>query len=182
MDPPPTEPIYVLGTRQALLGLVDQAEVQDLGLHNDSVRLACTEMLHWQRPNHEQFPATHRDEQPWLIEHKSREVVDELCQIMNLHSFTAANARHTCVAKAAIIIHRDGWKLVLVCHFPCVCLNTECTVIRYSGDTIPSDDIIRAGEGATLLIHEATMADEEWELARFKMHSTIGEAINVGRR
>lgn len=35
---------------------------------------------------------------------------------------------------------------------------------------------------ATLLIHEATMADEQVEMARAKAHSTIGQAIDIGKR
>lgn len=35
---------------------------------------------------------------------------------------------------------------------------------------------------STLLIHEATMADEEIELAKAKDHSTIREAISIGKQ
>ena len=62
----------MLGTRQVLLGLQDQAEVQDLGLHDTSaggLRLACTEMLDWRKT--QKSAAREPDaglvrEQPWL--------------------------------------------------------------------------------------------------------------------
>jgi ribonuclease Z len=53
---------------------------------------------------------------------------------------------------------------------------------RYSGDTMPSDTLAQAGEGATLLIHEATMGDDQVEMASAKAHSTISQAINVAKR
>lgn len=54
--------------------------------------------------------------------------------------------------------------------------------IRYSGDTIPTQKLVQAGENATLLIHESTMADDQAEMATAKMHSTVGQAIEIGRR
>jgi ribonuclease Z len=56
------------------------------------------------------------------------------------------------------------------------------TKIRYSGDTIPTQKLVQAGENATLLIHEATMADDQVEMAAAKMHSTVGQAIDIGKR
>lgn len=53
---------------------------------------------------------------------------------------------------------------------------------RYSGDTKPCGELAAAGAGATLLIHEATLADEQWDLADFKKHSTLGQAVEIGRR
>lgn len=58
---------------------------------------------------------------------------------------------------------------------------TNCP-IRYSGDTIPTQKLVQAGENATLLIHESTMADDQAEMAAAKMHSTVGQAIDIGRR
>jgi len=54
--------------------------------------------------------------------------------------------------------------------------------VRFSGDTMPSDELVKAGQGATLLIHEATMADDQTELAAMKQHSTIGQALDIGKR
>lgn len=52
----------------------------------------------------------------------------------------------------------------------------------FSGDTLPTENLVRAGRDATLLIHEASMADDEAELAQLKAHSTFGQAIDIGRR
>lgn len=60
-----------------------------------------------------------------------------------------------------VLAHRDNWSLV------------------FSGDTMPCEALVQAGRGATLLIHEATMQDDEQELAQAKGHSTIGQALDV---
>jgi ribonuclease Z len=47
---------------------------------------------------------------------------------------------------------------------------------------MPSYILAREGQGATLLIHEATMDDDQVEMARAKGHSTFGQAVGIGRR
>uniref|UniRef100_A0A182Q3L6 Zinc phosphodiesterase ELAC protein 2 n=1 Tax=Anopheles farauti TaxID=69004 RepID=A0A182Q3L6_9DIPT len=54
--------------------------------------------------------------------------------------------------------------------------------ITYSGDTMPCDSLIELGRDSTVLIHEATMEDELAVEARIKMHSTLSQAIEQGRR
>lgn len=52
----------------------------------------------------------------------------------------------------------------------------------YSGDTRPCHQLISAGKDAALLIHEATFDDSMEEDAERKKHSTVGQALDVGRR
>jgi ribonuclease Z len=54
--------------------------------------------------------------------------------------------------------------------------------VAYSGDCRPSDDFVKIGQGATVLIHESTFDDELRGDALAKKHSTMSEAIDVGRR
>ena len=56
------------------------------------------------------------------------------------------------------------------------------TGYRYSGDTKPAQSLITAGQGATLMIHEATLEDDKPDVAYEKGHSTFSQAINAGRR
>ncbi|OTF73179.1 hypothetical protein BLA29_001262 [Euroglyphus maynei] len=51
----------------------------------------------------------------------------------------------------------------------------------YSGDTQPCDRLIKYGHNCNLLIHEATVEDGLNKFARTNFHSTMSEAINVGR-
>uniref|UniRef100_A0A8D8W545 Zinc phosphodiesterase ELAC protein 2 n=1 Tax=Cacopsylla melanoneura TaxID=428564 RepID=A0A8D8W545_9HEMI len=53
--------------------------------------------------------------------------------------------------------------------------------ITYSGDTMPCDGLVSIGKNSDLLIHEATHEDELEREARLKMHSTVSQAIRIGR-
>lgn len=52
----------------------------------------------------------------------------------------------------------------------------------YSGDTEPCQALIDLGQGADLLIHEATFDPDMIQDARKKKHSTITEAIDIATR
>ncbi|XP_055545892.1 ribonuclease Z, mitochondrial [Wyeomyia smithii] len=54
--------------------------------------------------------------------------------------------------------------------------------ITYSGDTMPCQDLVNLGQNSTVLIHEATMEDELEAEARIKMHSTLSQAIEQGKK
>ncbi len=51
--------------------------------------------------------------------------------------------------------------------------------LAYSGDCRPSSRFALAGNGADVLIHEATFEDGMQEEAVLKKHSTVGEAIDI---
>jgi ribonuclease Z len=53
--------------------------------------------------------------------------------------------------------------------------------VSYSGDCRPSRKFVEIGRDSTVLIHEATFQDEMQGSARAKKHSTISEALEVGR-
>lgn len=52
----------------------------------------------------------------------------------------------------------------------------------YSGDCRPSEEFAALGKGAHLLLHECTFEDELKGDAIAKKHSTMGEALEVGRK
>ena len=52
----------------------------------------------------------------------------------------------------------------------------------YSGDTRPCEHLIAAGKDATVLIHEATFEDGMEKEAKKKRHSTVSQALEVGRK
>ena len=54
--------------------------------------------------------------------------------------------------------------------------------IAYSGDCRPSEEFARMGQGAHLLIHESTFDSELAGEALAKKHSTMAEALEVGRQ
>lgn len=55
-------------------------------------------------------------------------------------------------------------------------------VHSFSGDTMPTDNLVKAGRDVTLLIHESSMSPAQEQLAREKAHSTSAQAIDVGTR
>ena len=83
---------------------------------------------------------------------------------LGLTGLQSIPVEHCADAWGLVLSHRSGWS---------VC---------YSGDTRPCAALARAGRGATLLLHEATFADEMAADAAKKRHSTHGEAREVARR
>ncbi|XP_023237388.1 ribonuclease Z, mitochondrial-like [Centruroides sculpturatus] len=64
-----------------------------------------------------------------------------------------------------------------------ILFTTSCDYkVVYSGDTMPCDSLIVAGQNCSLLIHEATMEDDLEEEAKLKTHSTTSQAIDVSKR
>lgn len=53
--------------------------------------------------------------------------------------------------------------------------------VAYSGDCRPNEHFAKIGQGATLLIHEATFDDELQGDAKAKKHSTTSEALHIGK-
>ena len=54
--------------------------------------------------------------------------------------------------------------------------------IVYSGDTRPTDRLVRLAQNADLLIHEATLSDELLERAEEDGHSTPSQAAEIAKR
>ncbi|PCG90497.1 Hypothetical protein PENO1_055370 [Penicillium occitanis (nom. inval.)] len=80
--------------------------------------------------------------------------------LTNLNVVYVAHCRH---AMALTLEWEDGFK------------------VSYSGDCRPSKHFAEMGKNSTLLIHEATFQDDLKGQARAKKHSTISEAITVGK-
>ena len=107
-----------------------------------------------------------------------------MCRSLGLSSFKTVDMNHGCRCYGAVITHEDGWRIAQVYFsvFFYVVFTNMCFFCRFSGDTRPTQNLVDAGSKATVLIHEATMADEELELAQTKGHSTVRQAIDVGKR
>lgn len=98
------------------------------------------------------------------LEHISKIPYSAVCQRMQQHlhaSLHCTPVQHCHDAYAISILFANKFKLV------------------YSGDTEPCQALVRDGQGADLLIHEATFDPEMTQDARKKKHSTITEAIDI---
>lgn len=95
---------------------------------------------------------------------RADEIVADLVADLGLTDIITPTVKHRGMAYGLVLTHQSGWK------------------VAYSGDTQPCASFIQAGQGATIVIHEATIEDDEPELAASKGHSTFGQAIEVGKR
>ncbi|XP_038069577.1 zinc phosphodiesterase ELAC protein 2-like [Patiria miniata] len=99
----------------------------------------------------------------WRSEERTRHEQSLLTRL-NLAEYTTVPVPHCFNSHGLVIQHEDGWKLV------------------YSGDSMPSDNLIQAGKDADVLIHEATLEDGLEAEAQKKRHSMISQAIDVGQQ
>ncbi|KAK0202420.1 beta-lactamase-like protein [Desarmillaria ectypa] len=173
LDPRPTSPLYLVTIRSVHLSLREVSEVQNLGFDDPSgngVITVMSEALHWKDPP--TYPDSGRwmlgGREPWTdideYEMQSKRHAKDLCAALNLKSFRTVDVRHRTTCYGLDIKSLDGWSIV------------------FSADTTPADSLVYAGQGATLLIHEATMADDQEELASAKAHSTHSQAVGIGKR
>ncbi|KAH9990962.1 hypothetical protein BJV74DRAFT_920412 [Russula compacta] len=162
LDPPPQEPLYLVSILPIHLYLREFAHLEDLDLSDSTdtpngVIPILSDVLN---PRGRYQTA----EIGWKCPDHSRKAAQMLCQALGLTRLNTVDVLHRTKAFGLVLTHEDGWRLV------------------YSGDTMPSDALAQAGEGATLLIHEATMGDDQEEMAHAKAHSTISQAIDVAQR
>lgn len=108
------------------------------------------------------FANFHRDHPDQKARFRSS--LRELFSDLNLSELRTPFVAHRGAAFGLCLSHASGWKLA------------------YSGDTKPCGAFVQAGEGADVLIHEATLEDEKPDVAEAKGHSTFGQAIDVGRK
>ncbi|KAG0198567.1 Zinc phosphodiesterase ELAC protein 2 [Mortierella sp. GBA30] len=98
-------------------------------------------------------------------DHRKRSIMPVLKGLLESSGFediSTVDVIHCPWSYGISMTHREGWKVV------------------YSGDTRPCENMVKAGEGATVLLHEATFEDDMQDFALKKRHSTTQEAIMVG--
>jgi len=89
--------------------------------------------------------------------------IQEVLDALELSNLQVVSVLHTRDSHGIILNHSSGWKLV------------------YSGDCVPSYNLIKEGKNATLLIHEATYFEVPKEEPIRGRHCTLAEAIKVSR-
>ncbi|KAJ7132307.1 hypothetical protein C8R44DRAFT_612294 [Mycena epipterygia] len=169
LNPPATQPLYLVSIHKLHLYLRELADIEDLGLDDPSgngVVTVMSDAMHIKRSGEYLSHGMWRIEgaEPWTDYERSSAAGMRLCVALGLQSFHTIDVFHQVKCYGVAIKHQDGWSIV------------------FSGDTLPTQSLVRGGRGATLLIHEATMGDDEEAMARVKAHSTIGQAIDIGRK
>ncbi|KAF9206105.1 Zinc phosphodiesterase ELAC protein 2 [Haplosporangium sp. Z 27] len=92
----------------------------------------------------------------------ARSSMTRLFETSGFSDISTVDVIHCPWAYGISMTHKEGWKVV------------------YSGDTRPCENLVEAGQGATVLLHEATFEDDMMDSALAKKHSTTGEAVMVG--
>ncbi|KAF6761776.1 tRNA processing endoribonuclease [Ephemerocybe angulata] len=179
LDPPPQHPLYFVSNSNIHIAMRDHQLLEDLGIqetsHSDpmpdtgnGVIPILSEALHWKRPGvlaeNGLWAVYDEHKDAWLDVDRSIKNAAALRQALGLSKIATVDMLHGTKCYGLVLWHRDGWS------------------VAFSGDTEPSDTLVRAAKGVTLLIHEATMADDQADMARAKRHSTFGEAMDIGRR
>ncbi|KAJ7102976.1 hypothetical protein C8R43DRAFT_230388 [Mycena crocata] len=167
LNPPATQPLYLVSIHKLHLYLRELAEIEDLGLNDSNgVVTVISDAMHIKRSgeylNHGMWKI--EGAEPWTDYERSAAAGMRLCVALGLQSFSTIDVFHQVKCYGVVFRHQDGWSLV------------------FSGDTLPTQSLVRGGQGATLLIHEATMGDGEEAMARVKAHSTVGQAIETARK
>ncbi|KAI9444283.1 hypothetical protein H4582DRAFT_1920585 [Lactarius indigo] len=162
LDPPPPGPLYLVSILTVHLYLREFADLENLGLSDSTdtpngVISVLSEVVN----SRGRCPT---ESTGWMSLDHSRKAAQMLCAELGFSRLNTIDVLHRTRAFGLVVTHQDGWRLV------------------FSGDTMPSEALVQAGQGATLLIHEATMGDDQEEMAHAKAHSTISQAIDVAKR
>ncbi|KAE9397976.1 hypothetical protein BT96DRAFT_995290 [Gymnopus androsaceus JB14] len=186
LNPPPTHPCYLITIRAVHMYLRELQDLEDLGLvldpfnvevnassstsggNKNSIIPVLSPALHWKQSDEYLADGMWSvgGTEEWLDLGRSRAHAQAMCHSLNLKQFLTVDVRHRTRCYGAVIRSEDGWSVV------------------FSADTMPSDSLVYAGQRASVLIHEATMTDEpdQVKMAVQKAHSTIGQAIGIGKR
>ncbi|KAF8316635.1 Metallo-hydrolase/oxidoreductase [Clavulina sp. PMI_390] len=163
LSPPPSEPLYLVAGQETLSYIREFDRLQDLGL--DNVRFIENSDIAT-KPSREErsFALKLASIDPKQRREQSIQARSEVMQELGLETLETVGVIHRGPCYGIVLRHQDGWSLA------------------FSGDTVPCDSLVEAGKDVTLLIHEASLSNDELDLAVAKQHSTIGQALDVGRR
>nr|XP_029727345.1 LOW QUALITY PROTEIN: ribonuclease Z, mitochondrial-like [Aedes albopictus] len=156
-----------------LFGLL-QTKRKLLGAKNEKILLIAPEQIsYWLRLYDCRFETVHKD----YVLVKNAELVDEplrdeRIQDLGLTEIATCRVRH-CPHSFGVALSMNSSQKGET---------GEPVKITYSGDTMPCQNLIDLGRDSTILIHEATMEDELEVEARVKMHSTLSQAIEQGKK
>ncbi|KZT39457.1 hypothetical protein SISSUDRAFT_984836 [Sistotremastrum suecicum HHB10207 ss-3] len=168
LKPPVDQPLYLIGNYSIQQYLREYCQLEDLGLRNpNDVVFISPEpicMLPRQREHCRNLMFLLHAEPLSDLPVSSQQGLDAVRKVLGLETMHTIEVEHRIRCHGLYIKHESGWSLA------------------YSGDTLPCDALVEGARGATILIHEATMADGQEQLAYRKAHSTFSQAIDVGKR
>jgi len=147
------QPLFIVGPWRIFNSLYEYNEVENIHIDEYVIPFHSYDL----RPARLLPPSS-------KVQNLDQELFQGFLSELNLHSFETCYVPHCPQSYGVAITHKSGWKIV------------------YSGDCRPSGDLVEIGRGATVVIHEATVADTQPQDALDKMHCTTAEAIMIGKR
>ncbi|PYI07156.1 tRNA processing endoribonuclease Trz1 [Aspergillus sclerotiicarbonarius CBS 121057] len=169
--------LFVVSEQQMTGWLEEYAAVENYGfgkiiplsatpyLHQSSIRTSFT-YRHCRAdgsyPNH-QLDTAKPDTTTLSFHDNSSPLSTLLREATGLSDLLTSRVSHCRGAMAVSLVFPDGFK------------------VSFSGDCRPSAGFATIGRGSTVLIHEATFQDDMAVSAIAKKHSTLSEALEVGR-
>ncbi|WFD43553.1 ribonuclease Z [Malassezia psittaci] len=146
-----SQPMFLFANNYTLYYLREYHKIESLDLDQENGIITIDNEYINPQSTSPRKPAS--NVQKILIEAKQSLQMQEISSVPVLH--------RTSHCYGLVLHHVSGWKLV------------------FSGDTMPCPALVQAGNRATVLIHEATMQDDQQDLAKAKGHSTVGQAIQT---
>ncbi|KAI8851554.1 beta-lactamase-like protein [Chytridium lagenaria] len=163
-------PLYVLAPRTFLDWLDEYADCEDFGL--DSFVLVASEEVLWTPLDEREAGGDGkvrrmeegRERMNGMdVDKKIGKSVKDMMVATGMTSIQAVGVIHCPSAYGVVLKHKNGSSFV------------------FSGDCRPTENLVKAGRGASLLIHEATFEDDKQHEAIEKKHCTASEAVQVAR-
>ena len=74
------------------------------------------------------------------------------------------------------------WNLYIKFHVWDINLKIKKKSVVFITDSLPCDNVIKFAKNCTHFIHEATFTDEHKDLALETKHTTISQAIEIGKK
>ena len=132
LNPPPTEPLYVIGVHAILLYLRELNDLEDLGIDREDgtgVVTILSDALNWRDPH---VYGSDVGNEPWMDFDLSVNYVSfmcprsdnslssatknatKMCQSLDLEDFITVDMRHRTRCYGAVLKHHEGWSIVFV--------------------------------------------------------------------
>ncbi|KAK9477415.1 hypothetical protein V1514DRAFT_309289 [Lipomyces japonicus] len=150
--------LFLIGPTKVVLSLEEWSQCVQFGIEH--VKFLDCHVLHTNTGTDTVTDSTRGLQSP---SKSTIEAFDGLCKAMNVFSVDTVDAEHCESSYSVAFKFMNGFKFA------------------YSGDTRPTARFADIGWDTDLLVHECTMEDDLIDQAIAKRHSTISEAVAVGR-
>ncbi|KAJ7614656.1 hypothetical protein DFH06DRAFT_129359, partial [Mycena polygramma] len=151
LDPPAAQPLYLVADYKIHLSLREVSDIEDLGMDDPSgngVVSIISEVIYV-------APRNFAERDGWAAPVRSWQARQELCRTLQLLTFETIWGEDRHQSSGVVFRHKDG-----------------CSIV-YAGSTVPTGVLERTCKGATVLIYDDRIDDQE---------EAVRNAIELGTR